>query len=88
MPKVKIKRLGAKRDRKDIGKVGEVVEVDDTLAKALVAFALAEPVKADEKPKAEKPAENREKAESKAATERETREVVKNRPGRPRKSEG
>lgn len=73
-------------DGKPFPAVGKVVDIPEDRAKALVHYKYAEPVKAE--PKAEKPDEKREKAESPAAAQRETREAPARRgPGRPRKSE-
>jgi pyruvate/2-oxoglutarate dehydrogenase complex dihydrolipoamide acyltransferase (E2) component len=73
MPKVEILRLGAKHNLKDIGEVGEIVEVSDSLAKAMCAFAYAKPaVETATAPPAE-PVEDP-NAETATDDKRETRE--------------
>lgn len=92
LPKVEIVREGAKHNRKPLGEVGEVVEVAEKTAAAMVRYGLAKPAtdksdEPDENPDAsedenedededetgENPADNREKANSQKAAERETR---------------
>jgi hypothetical protein len=89
MPKVEIVRPGATHNRKPLGEVGEVVEVDEKTAAAMERYGLAKPAedKADEPAEndensdensedndsGENPAEKREKATSQNAAKRETR---------------
>ena len=46
MPKVEIINLGAKKDRKPLGKIGDVINVDERTAKALTSFGYAKIVEA------------------------------------------
>lgn len=84
MPKVEIVHDGATHNRKPLGEVGEVIEVDERTAKAMARYGLAKPVneKADEpvsdetedessEPENSEP-EN-ETADDKSAAKRETR---------------
>lgn len=99
MPKVKIVRPGGRVNRKPLGEVGEVVDVDERLASALIQFKYAAPVEDEpvEVPETETEADTadaRETATDKGAEDRETRdakpvedEPVKRGPGRPRKTD-
>lgn len=58
MPKVEIVNLGAKHDRKDIGEVGETVEVSEAVAVAMVRYGYAKPAEDEADENDEKPAED------------------------------
>jgi uncharacterized membrane protein YukC len=66
LPKVEIVSLGAKHNRKDVGEVGETVEVSERTAAAMIRYGLAKPAEpeadeADENPDADSNDDNDEK---------------------------